>query len=135
VSYLKPLPEADEDSAPFWQGCREHELRLQYCPDCDRHQFPPGPNCQTCRSKDMEWVSASGKGKVYSWIVVTHPVPREVYGDDVPYIVALIDLAEGARMASNLLACAPQDVVADMAVEVVFDDVTEDVTLAKFKPV
>jgi uncharacterized OB-fold protein len=57
-----------------------------------------------------------------------------VYGDDVPYIVALIDLAEGTRMASNLVECAPEDVVAEMPVEVIFDDVTDEVTLAKFKP-
>ena len=82
----------------------------------------------------MQWVRASGQGKVYSWIVVTHPVPREVYGDEVPYIVALIDLAEGTRMASNIIGCKPDDVVADMAVEVVFEDVSEDVTLAKFRP-
>ncbi len=133
MTYGKPLPEADHDSAPYWQGCRDHVLRLQYCTACVRHQFPPGPMCQNCRKKSLTWRDASGRGTVYSWIVVTHPVPRDIYGDDVPYVVALVELAEGVRLASNIVDCPPDAVYADMPVEVIFDDVTDEITLPKFK--
>jgi uncharacterized OB-fold protein len=71
---------------------------------------------------------------VFSWIVVVHPIPREIYADEVPYVVALIDLEEGARMASNIVGCAPGDVTAGMPVEVVFEKLTEEITLPKFRP-
>jgi uncharacterized OB-fold protein len=79
-------------------------------------------------------VKASGRGTVYSWIVVERPIPAEVYGDDVPYVVALIELDEGVRLPSNLIDCAPAEITGGLAVEVVFDDVTPEVTLPKFRP-
>lgn len=132
-AYNKPLPAPDPDSAPFWEGTRAHELRLQRCDDCGTHRYPAGPHCPACRSTRATWIRASGRGKVYSWIVVVHPVPKEVYHQEVPYAVALIDLAEGVRMASNIVGCDPRAITADMPVEVVFDAVTADVTLPKFK--
>ncbi len=134
MAYEKPLPEPDEDSAPYWQGCRDHELILQYCTSCNASQFPPGPACQKCGDGSLEWRRHTGRGNLYSWIVVEHPVPREVYGDDVPYVVALVDLEDGPRMASNLVDCATEDISAGMALEVTFDDVTEEITLPKFRP-
>jgi uncharacterized OB-fold protein len=82
----------------------------------------------------FDWVTASGRGRRYSWIVIRHPIPREIYANDVPYVAALVDLAEGVRIPTNM-TCAPEDLVGDMPVEVVFDDVTPDLTLPKFRPV
>lgn len=132
--YVRPLPEPDPDSAPFWEGCRAHRLLLQRCRDCGAWRFPPGRWCAGCRSPRSAWHDASGRGRVYSWIVVTHPVPREVYAAEVPYVVALIELEEGVRMPTNLVGCDPHAVAAAMPVEVVFDDVTPEVTLPKFRP-
>lgn len=134
MTYAKPLPEPDPDSAPFWAGTKEHRLMLQKCGGCGRFRFPSQRLCPHCHSPEAEWVQASGNGTVFSWIVVRHPVPREVYGQDVPYVVALIALDEGVRMPSNIVGCAPEDVTAEMAVTVQFDDVTPDVTLPRFKP-
>lgn len=134
AEYLRPLPLPDPDSAPFWKGCREHRLMLQRCAACAQHRYPPHAYCPSCRSPDVEWVASSGRGSVFSWIVVTHPVPREVFESEVPYVVALIELDEGVRIASNIVGCAPGDVYAGMRVGVWFDDVTPETTLPKFRP-
>ena len=81
-----------------------------------------------------EWVRTDGRGRLYSWIVVRHPIPRDIYGGDVPYVVALVDLDEGVRMSTNMV-CAPEDLTANMRVEVMFDDVSSELTLPKFRPV
>ena len=130
----KPVPVPDVDSRAFWQGCRDHRLMLQRCADCGRARFPPSGACPHCRSTRVEWQSASGHGRVYSWIVVNHPVPKDVYGPDVPYVVALVELAEGVRMPTNIVGCEPGAIVADMPVEVVFDDVSTELTLPRFRP-
>lgn len=129
----KPVPEADPDSAPFWAGCREEKLLLQRCAECRAFRYPPASRCAACGSAASEWVEASGRGRVFSWIVVRHPVPREVYGDEVPYVVALVALEEGPRMATNIVGCAPEAVRADMPVKVSFRQ-RDGVTLPVFSP-
>jgi uncharacterized OB-fold protein len=135
ATYAKPLPVPDPDSALFWAGCRERRLMLQRCGGCGQHRFPANQMCPHCRSTEAEWVQASGKGTVFSWIVVRHPVPRDIYAGDVPYIVALVALAEGVRMPTNIIGCAPEAVTADMAVTVGFETVTPEITLPRFRPV
>lgn len=134
-AYQKPLPVRDAISAPYWEACRRHELILQRCAGCGSFRFPPASMCSRCRSGKTEWSRASGKGKVFSWNVVVHPIPHAVYAQDVPYVVALVELDEGVRMPTNIVDCDPHRIEADMPVEVVFDDVTEAVTLPKFRPV
>lgn len=134
MAYSKPLPVADPDSAPYWEGCRRHELLLQHCAGCGQVRFPPAGSCPHCGGDRAEWIEASGRGTVYSWIVVERPIPPQVYGDDVPYVVALIELDEGVRLPTNLIDCAPAEIVGGLAVEVVFDDVTDEITLPKFRP-
>jgi uncharacterized OB-fold protein len=92
--------------------------------------------CHKCGSTDADWVKLSGKGRVYSWIVVHAPVDP-VWADEVPYIAVIVELAEqaGVLMPSNLVNCDPKDVRAGMPVEVVFDDVTDEITLPKWRPV
>lgn len=135
MTYPKPLPAPDPDSAHFWAGCRSHRLLIQRCRGCGTPRFPAGPVCPACRSRAADWIEASGRARVFSWIVVRHPVPREVYQDEVPYVVALVTLEEGVRMATNIVGCAPEAVAADMAVEVVFEDATAGISLPKFRPV
>ena len=131
--YQKPMPAPDADSAPFWRGCREHRLLLQKCGCCGAFRFPAAAYCPNCWSDAAEWVEASGRGSVYSWIVVVHPVPGDMYRDEVPYVVALVDLEEGVRMPTNIVGCDPQEIEAGMAVTVEFDDVSADLTLPKFR--
>lgn len=135
TDYTKPLPVPDADSAPYWEGCRAHKLLLQRCDACASFRFPASQVCPHCTSREAQWVQSSGRGKVFSWIVVRHPVPAEVYAAEVPYTVALIDLDEGVRMASNLIGCDPDAVTDGMRVSVQFDDVTTAISLPKFKPI
>ena len=134
MTYAKPLPYPDPESRPFWEGCRAHKLLIVKCRSCGTHRFPATSFCAKCRSPEYDWVEASGKGKVFSWIVVRHPVPRDVYANDVPYTVALVTLAEGVRMPTNIVDCKPEDVKADMPVRIAYRDVTPDISLPVFKP-
>jgi len=134
MTYAKPLPVPDPESRPFWEGCRDHKLLIVRCKSCGTNRFPATSYCFNCQSPDFDWVESRGRGKVFSWIVVRHPVPRDVYADDVPYVVALVTLDEGVRMTTNIVDCPPEDVRADMAVQVGFRDVTPDISLPVFSP-
>jgi uncharacterized OB-fold protein len=134
MSYEKPLPVLDPESAPFWEACRDHKLKIVKCGGCGYVSFPPTSFCPNCNSDRIEWVEASGKATVFSWIVVRHPVPKDVYAGDVPYVVALVTLEEGVRMSTNIVGCAPEDVTAYMPVTVQFRDVTPEITLPVFAP-
>ena len=133
TDYLKPLPIPSPESVPFWEGAREHRLRIQQCRDCGGTWFPPATICAHCGSRNHGWIDASGAGKIHSFVTY-HRLYNKGWKDELPYVVAVIELEEGARLLSNVVGIAPDDVACDMAVEVVFDDVTGDVTLPKFRP-
>ncbi len=135
MGYDKPTPVPDAETKPFWDGCNEHMLLLQACTACGHKRFPPTRFCPHCSAAGAEWVESNGHGRVFSWIVVRHPVPRDVYAGEVPYVVALIALDEGVRMASNIVSIAPEDVTADMKVRVVFREAASGLTLPLFEPV
>ncbi len=131
--YAKPLPGIDEDNKPFWDYCKQHELRMQKCTNCGQLFYPPSAMCPHCQNMKFEWAKLSGKGKVFSFIVVrraSHPG----FAKDAPYVVAIIETDEGTRMTSNVIGCKPEDVKIGMPVEVVFEDATKDFALPKFKP-
>lgn len=129
----RPLPVPDQDTQPYWEAARRHELLIQRCLACGEHYFYPRPHCPHCLSNRTEWVRASGRGTVYAFTVVHRP-PSPAFADRVPYVVALIDLAEGPRLMSNVVGCAPDAVHCGMAVEVAFEDVTPDIALPVFRP-
>ena len=131
--YLKPLPQPSETSRPFWEGVRARELRLQRCRDCDKHIFYPRAICPFCLSERLEWVTASGKGKVYSYTVVRRAM-HPAFQEDVPYVLAIVELDEGPRLTTNVVGVEPEEVRVDMRVRAAYDDVTPDVTLLKFEP-
>lgn len=133
TAYSRPLPVPDPESTPFWDGMREGKLMLQRCASSGVYLFPPVTFCPGSL-KRPEWVEASGKGEIFSWIVVRHPVPRDLYADEVPYVVALVALDEGCRMTGNIVDCAPEDMRAGMKVEIAFNRVTPEITLPAFRP-
>jgi hypothetical protein len=84
-------------------------------------------------SAEWEWTRSSGRGRIYSFGVY-HRVYHQGFRNDVPYVVVVVQLDEGPRLVSNLVNCAPEELKCDMPVEVIFEDVTEDTTLYKFRP-
>lgn len=136
AEYTKPLPAPNSDTQPFWDGCRAHELRAQRCTRCGTFRWPPRALCARCQSWDSEWVRLAGTGRVDSYVVVHH-VTNAAFADDVPYAVAHVTLDgtdEQVRILSNVVGVPPERVSVGMHVEVVFDDVTAEVTLPKFRP-
>jgi uncharacterized protein len=136
AAYAKPLPVPDLETQPFWDGCAKHELRAQRCTQCGKFRWPPGPLCAHCRSWDSEWVKLDGTGVVYSFVIIHHST-HPVFATEMPYVVAqvTVDGTEGAvRLTTNILDCPPEKVEVDMRVEVVWEDVTPEISLAKFRP-
>lgn len=134
MPYVKPLPQPNGDTKPFWDGCKQHQLRFQRCKDCKHVRWPPSIVCPMCYSYDTEWVVASGKGKVYTFVVYRQ-VYHEAFRDDIPYITAIVELQEGPHLLTNIVGCNPEQVECDMPVEVVWENITEEFSLPKFKPV
>ena len=130
----KPLPVTDEDTRPFWDYCKKHELRAQKCLKCAGLHYPPSPLCPHCLSMESEWVKLSGKGKVFTYIVA-HRRYHPGFSAELPYVVAVIETDEGLRMLSNVMGCKPDAVRIDMPVEVVFEDAGPEFALPKFRPI
>jgi uncharacterized OB-fold protein len=127
--YNKPLPAISSLNKPYWDGLKNRELRLQRCDECGAIWYPPSPLCPACWSRKFTWTRLSGRGRVSSWVVFFRG-----YDDALPYNVAEVQLDEGPRLLTNLIGVANDHIRAGMPVEVVFDDVTPEITLAKFKP-
>lgn len=119
------------DNQFFWQAAEEGRLDIQACDRCDRLLHPPRPMCPHCHSTDLVPRTMSGQGTVYSWSVPIHP---PAYGFEQPPVVALIDLAEGVRLVSNLIGIAPEAIRNDMPVEVRFEQ-TPGSAVPVFAPV
>ncbi|NNL86271.1 MAG: hypothetical protein HKP27_11490 [Myxococcales bacterium] len=116
-----PFPVPDFDAEPYWEACNREQLAMQRCDACQHIRWMPDPLCPACQSTAATWLTLSGRGRVTTWTVVTHPVhPAAV--DRVPYVVAEIELEEqaGLRMISNLIEIDPDAVEFDLPVEVTF---------------
>src|SRR2546430_1005239 len=119
------LPVPSEEDREYWAGAKEGKLVIQKCGGCARLRNFPSMGCPHCGTMKWSWVPASGKGKIYSWIVV-HPPVLPAFADKVPYNVVLVELAEGTRIVSNLVDCPNDQIVIGMPVEVVFEKLTEE---------
>ena len=131
----KPQPIPQPESDFYWQKCREHELWLRRCRACQRAYFYPRDVCPHCFSRDTEWMQSSGRGTLYSFAVV-HRAPTPAFRDDVPFVVAVVELEDGARIPTNLVEVEPDPskIRCDMPVEVLFEDVSDTIGLPKFRP-
>jgi uncharacterized OB-fold protein len=133
TEYNKPLPLISSLNKPYWDGLKNRELRLQQCAGCGEVRYPPAPLCPQCWSRDYSWAKLSGYGKVNSWVVF-HQSYFRGYDDALPYNVAEVELDEGPRLLTNLVEIENEAIRADLPVEIVFDDVTSEITLARFRP-
>lgn len=134
IEYKKPLPVVEPYTQAFWEGTRAGKLLLQTCNECDSRIFFPRKQCPECWSADVGWIEASGKGTIYAFSV-TYEGVEAVFREDLPIVLAWIDLPEGIRMQSNIVDCDPDSVRIGQEVEVVFRDATDEITLPYFKPV
>lgn len=130
----RPVPTPDHESAEFWRRVASHALALQRCLACRAFRFYPRALCPECLSDRAEWVAASGRGTVYSFTVCHRPA-SEAFAAATPYIVALVDLAEGVRLLTNLVDCAPTEARVGMPVTLDYDDIGDGVSLYKVSPV
>jgi uncharacterized protein len=130
-SYSKPIPDLDDpDMAPFWRASRDKQLVAQRCTKCSTLRFPALPICDTCLEEDYEWVPVSTDGVVWSYVVY-HRAFHPGFEADVPYVVAIVENADGLRFTGNVIG--PRDQVAVGAdVKATFDAVTPEFTLVKW---
>lgn len=132
--YMKMLPIPDGDTEEFWKGCKRHELLIQRCKSCGIYRFYPRPICSNCSSMEWGWVKSGGKGQIYTFVVFHHAF-HPSWQEELPYVVAVIELEEGVRLIARVVECSPQKVQIGMKVEVVFNDVSEEITLPQFRPI
>ncbi len=129
----KPMPPIHPWTEPFWQGAREGKLLLQQCSHCGRHIFYPRLSCPFCLSDQLKWIESSGQGTIYSFSVVQNNAPS-AFLNDMPFVIAVVRLAEGVQMMTNIVGCEPSEVRCDMPVQVVFEKLNDEITLPKFRP-
>lgn len=128
----RPMPEPTPETLHFWEGIRAGELRLQRCDQCRQAYFPPRPFCPRCASRKVSVFRASGRAKLYSYVIHQRPAPGFV----PPYSIAVVQLDEGPRMMTNIVGCpqTPEALQLDMPLQVVFEKQTDAITLPLFKP-
>lgn len=130
--YKKPLPELEGFTEQFYAFCKQGELRFQRCEDCEAWRHVPREMCAECGSMQWGWQASSGRGKLFTWTVAERPL-HPAFADDAPYAPAVVELEEGVRLVTEIVDCQPHELDIDAAVEVVFHDVTPDITLPKFR--
>src|SRR5215207_11445307 len=134
-TYKRSLPRLrDPMAAEFYGHCKKHELRFQRCKDCHAWRHVPRDLCAKCGSFNWEWAKSAGKGKVFSWTTAMQPM-LPPFADAVPYSPVVIEMDEGVRLVSWLTDVTNEELRLDLPVEVVFEDVTPEVTLPKFRRV
>jgi uncharacterized protein len=132
-AYTRPLPRGEDYNGEFYQFCQRHELRFQRCSACHTWRHMPRESCRNCGSFQWTWERSGGTGKIFSWTIV-HRALHPGFADDLPYAVVLVELDEGVRLVSHVADLPLEDLRIGLPVTVVFDDVTPDVTLHKFRP-
>jgi len=126
-----PQPTIDSDSREYWDGLAQGELRIQHCAACSKYVFYPRSICPHCFAAELTWVKAAGRGEIYSYTVVRQAFGR--FSEDVPYVIAIVELDEGVRMMSRIVGTPPEDVKVGAAVQVTFEHFDEGVTLPYFQ--
>ena len=118
---------ADDSTRPFWDAAKENRLVAPRCTNCGTFRLPPPPFCFVCQHREVEWVELPGTGTVYSFTVVRHPLARMLH-DVVPY-------ASGARMIVNIIDCDVDALAIGDRVEIVWEHVSDDMSVPRFRPV
>lgn len=116
-----PTPVADQDSEAYWAGTARGELLLQRCEDCGNIQHYPRLFCTRCQGQRLTWIAASGRGAIYTRTVVRR-APTKALRPEAPYVIAIVELAEGPRMLANVVGAPVDDITIGKSVVVSFRD-------------
>ena len=119
AEFPRPSPLPDRDTAPFWEAQNNHELKFQRCTGCQTVRYPVGPLCPECHSFDFEWITSSGRGKIYSYTVVRHQTHPAF---PPPYTVLLVEMKEGPRIIAQLQAAEDVQFAVDAPVHIEWDE-------------
>ena len=135
TGYNKPIPVPQVESDVYWQGAKKHELWLRNCNDCGNAYFYPRDISPCCFSRNTGWRQASGNATLFTYAIV-HRAPHMGFVGDVPFVTAMVELEEGPIMPTNIVIDdpTPENLQIGMPLEVVFEDITDDIALPKFKP-
>lgn len=131
--YRKPVPHPSPDTQRFWDGCKQHELWIPFCLTCEQHFFYPRPFCPRCFGWELEWRQVTGKATLYTYAIQYRP---QGPGFEPPYVTAIVQLDEGPRMLSSLVDVEPdpEQIQCDMPLEVTFEEISDEISLPKFRP-
>jgi uncharacterized protein len=129
-----PIPVIEPLTEPYWSAAREHRLVIQRCTACGTFRHLPHVLCGNCQSRDHDWVASSGRGSVYTFTIVGHPV-HDATNEAVPYNVAVVELEDcgNVLVPSNVVDCPPDEVAVGMAVVVEWDRIDDEVTIPRFR--
>jgi len=134
IAYARPLPKLTGLTKEFYDWCRRRELRFQRCAGCEAWRQVPRDMCAECGSPEWRWEKSSGRGRVFTWTLVARAM-HPAFQQDVPYAAVVIEMDEGVRVVSQVIDCPVDELSIDAPVEVAFEDVTDGVTLPKFRRV
>jgi uncharacterized OB-fold protein len=132
VALEYPVPVQNADSKVYWDSAAGDELVLKRCTECGKHHFPPRQLCPHCWSEKLDWTKSCGEGVVYSFTVM-HRAPIPVFSARVPYVVALVDLAEGPRMMANVIGDDALEVAVGDRVRVCYEARGERAKVPQFR--
>ena len=130
--YSRMVPQATPETRPYWEGLKEGKLMIQRNKATGQAYFPPRPFDPRDPFAEVEWFQASGRGKLATYVISHRPPP----GYQAPFSIAVVELEEGVKMMTNIVECpqTPEALQLDMAVEIVFHKVNDDVTLPLWRP-
>ena len=135
--FPKPEPFITEQTKPFWEAAKRQELLLKKCVDCGSYRNPlviEANICPNCGSrKPADWVKASGRGKVFTWVVM-HRIFHPGFQPEAPYPLVIAVLEEGPRMLGNMRGIPNEQIKADMPIKVIYEVLNDNVTLPQFTP-
>jgi uncharacterized OB-fold protein len=130
----KPRPQPTPVSQRFWDALREEKVELQHCDDCGQWVYYPRSRCPACLSDRLTWTAVAGDGFVYTFTVSEQPTAPP-FADEVPQLLAVVELTEGVRVSTTLVDVDPVHVSVGMPVAPVFDHGDDGLTLLRFRPV
>jgi uncharacterized protein len=127
------LPVPDDFTRAWWDAAAEGRLLVVRCGSCGRAHYYPRPFCPRCGAQDVAWEQASGDAVLYTWSVV-HSNDLPPFRDKLPYVAAVVDLAEGPRMMTNVVGCNPEALRVGMELRVQFEELAEGLHIPVFRP-